>query len=362
MKLLILILLSFSSYAQLSIETFNTGLAHTYVPLAEERLPLIINDLKVNKSDVLCLQEVWTQEDRDRIIKELKSVYPYSHFSEIKQVRSKRKPTCKIKNLFGKGKFVSCTLKECKGKDGDDFTQCVLNTCGESMEKLKNDNRVCANALLAQVGKSSLGAITQVLNPFKGASMFAYGGGDGLLLLSRKKMNNKSIIDLSDISTLNKRAALVATIESVELNCTHLSANLADSVAYAGKFESWQEENSKQIERLINNTSSSEGKRILMGDFNCAFATGSLEPDWEENCQQILDSQFENTFIDEDPACTYCSSNSHNPVTTKDILIDHIFSKNVDIRYHGITRENKILINNKKENLSDHFGVRAFIE
>lgn len=362
MKLLLLYILSFSSFAQLSIETFNAGLAHTYVPLAKERLPLIINDLRENKSDVVCLQEVWTKEDRDRIIKELRSVYPYSHFSEIKQVHSKRRPTCKIKNLFGKDKFVSCTLKECKGKEGDDFTQCVLNTCGESMQRLKNDNRVCANALLAQVGKSSLGAIAQVLNPFKGASMFAYGGGDGLLLLSRKEMKKKSIIDLSDISTLNKRAALVATIGPIEFSCTHLSANLSDSVAYAGKYESWKEENSAQIDRLIGEKDSQNAKRVLMGDFNCAFGKGHLESDWEENCQKLLDNYFENRFIEDDPKCTYCSSNSHNSATTKDILIDHIFTKNVDVLYEGITRENLILINNKKENLSDHYGLKGLVE
>jgi endonuclease/exonuclease/phosphatase family metal-dependent hydrolase len=364
MKLLaILFLISLSATAQLSVETFNAGLAHTYVPLAKERIPHVIADLKEKQSDVLCLQEVWKKEDRNRIIKELKAIYPHSFHSKIKQVRTKKKPSCKVKNLFGKEKFVSCTLKKCKGRDGDDFTSCVLNECSGPMETLKNENRMCANALLAQVGRSSLSAITQVLNPFKGATLFAYGGGDGLLILSKKGFANKEILDFTEISTLNKRAALVVELNSGEkVACTHLTANLSDSVAYAGKFSSWKEENAKQIERLVGFYNKSEAKTILAGDFNCAFGTGGLEPDWEDNCQKLLDNGFKNDFIFDQPVCTYCSTNTLNSNDINDILIDHIFVKNASVEFQERSRENLISIEGEDHNLSDHYGLRAIIE
>ena len=360
MKIVVfLFLLSLTSFANLSVESFNTGLAHTYVPLAQERIPHIISNLKENQSDVLCLQEVWKKEDRDRIVRELKEVYPHSFFSEIKQIRTKKKPSCGIRDLFGKNKFVNCTLKECKGKDGDDFTSCVLDKCAGPMERLKNDNRMCANALQAQVGRSSVSAVLQVLNPFKGASLFAYGGGDGLLLLSKKKISRTFHIDLADISTLNKRAALVAELSTGErIACTHLTANLSDSVSYAGKFSSWKEENEKQIERLIESYDKSKQKIYVAGDFNCSFSTGGLKGDWEDNCQKILDHGFINEFVQNSPVCTYCSSNSLNDEGIDDLLIDHIFVKNVEVRSQIRSRDSLISIDDEKHNLSDHFGLR----
>ena len=363
MKIIILLLFSLSTYAELSVETFNTGLAHTYVPLAKERLPFIIDKIKTNQSDVICLQEVWRKKDRKKIVKRLKADYPHAFYSKIKQVRTKKSPACKIKNLFGDGRFVSCTLKNCGGKEGDDFTNCVLNTCGGPMERLKNENRMCANALLAQVGKSSFSAISQVLNPLRGASLFAYGGGDGLLVLSRKSFAKKEILDLSDISTLNKRAALVVTLHSGEsIACTHLTANLTSSVAYAGKFSSWKEENKKQIEKLVNFQKKNTKETILTGDFNCAFGNADLDPDWEDNCQIILDDGYDNKFVETSSKCTYCSSNTLVSDDEKDILIDHIFTKNISILSQKRTREEFIRINDKEENLSDHFGLRAVFE
>jgi endonuclease/exonuclease/phosphatase family metal-dependent hydrolase len=364
MKLFLLLLITLSVHAeQISVETFNAGLAHTYVPLAKERLPFIVDELKKKQSDVICLQEVWEKKDRKKIVKLLKSEYPHAFYSKIKQVRTRQKPSCKIKNLFGDGRFVSCTLSNCGGKEGDDFTNCVLNTCGEPMQRLKKENRMCANALLAQVGKSSFSAITQVLNPLRGASLFAYGGGDGLLILSKKAFVKKEVLDFTEISTLNKRAALVVDLYSGEkIACTHLTANLESSVAYAGKFSTWKEENSKQIDKLLDFYNKSTSKTILTGDFNCAFNVGNLEGDWEENCQKILDNGFENNFVQTSTECTYCSSNTHISNDEKDILIDHIFTKNIRVQSQVRSREELITIDGKKENLSDHFGLRAVLE
>ncbi|OUR93645.1 hypothetical protein A9Q84_19450 [Halobacteriovorax marinus] len=364
MKIVLVFLISMCAYsAGLKVETFNAGLAHTYVPFAKERLPYIIKDLKEKQSDVICLQEIWEKKDRKEIVKSLKDIYPYAHFTKIKQVRSKKSPTCKRKNLFGEGKFVSCILDKCKGKEGDEHTACILNTCGESMERLKDENRECAAGLIAQVGKSTISALFQVFNPFRGSSLFAYGGGNGLLVLSKKKIVKKEMIDFTDISNLNKRAALLVTLETGEtVACTHLTANLADSVSYTGKFSSWKEENSKQIEVLLNTLSEKSSKVVLTGDFNCAFSTENLEGDWEDNCQKILDSGYENRMVSEASVCTFCSSNALNPANTKDIMIDHIFVKNAQTLDPRRTRDVKFSHESREMNLSDHFGISATIE
>jgi exonuclease III len=38
-----------------------------------------------SQADIVCLQEVWNGDDRQKIIEEVKSIYPYGHTSIIEQ-------------------------------------------------------------------------------------------------------------------------------------------------------------------------------------------------------------------------------------------------------------------------------------
>ena len=69
MASLIFSLFVFQSYAsnELTITTWNLGLAHSYVRYATQRIPHIIEALKNHDTDVLCVQELWNQEDIDTI-------------------------------------------------------------------------------------------------------------------------------------------------------------------------------------------------------------------------------------------------------------------------------------------------------
>lgn len=362
LKLIISLVISITAFANsYELTTYNLGLAHTYVPFASERTPHLISALKKQNADVLCLQEVWKKEDRNLIINSLKKEYPHAHFTKIEQERASKKPVCKVKELFGKDKFVTCTLKQCKKMDGDEFTDCVINRCGESLTRLKNKNRQCAQALMAQVGKSSTASIWAVINPFKKASMFTYGGSNGLLLLSKKRMTSKSLLDLSDISTLSRRSALNAEIEDIgKVYCTHLTANLAGEVPYAGAFESWAEENYIQAEKLLEDSLDTSGATALMGDFNCGLevAGTNLSADIPETCE-LLSSYYEDS-ITNNPDCTFCSNNEIAG-TKHDRLIDHIYTRGFFTSQERVVFKNKVEIKVdgklKKVNLSDHFGV-----
>lgn len=71
--------------AELSVLTFNVGLlridlgtrALLQVPHVEARLPMLIAALRDEPADVVCLQEVFTAETRDRLVDELAGTYPY---------------------------------------------------------------------------------------------------------------------------------------------------------------------------------------------------------------------------------------------------------------------------------------------
>lgn len=364
-SLLLLVFIQFSTLHATTFEatTFNTGLALTYVPFASERLPFIIDALKKDQSDVICLQEVWRKEDRNKIIKALASEFPFSHYENIKQDYANKKPVCKIREIFGKNKFVTCTQKKCKGKDGDDFTSCVIDQCQESLTKLRDKNKQCAKALMAQVGKSSIKAIWAVVNPFKAASLFSYGGGNGLVLLSKKELKNKKVLDLTKISTLNRRAALSAEIADVgQVMCAHLSADLTGDAPYAGDFSSWGDENAAQVESLIQEANRHNSEVFLMGDFNTGPALESfgIEGELESSYALFLD-HFNDNFNDSNPVCTFCSSNLIAG-STNSIFIDHIFSKYAQAKNVERAFEEVIEIDNEKSNLSDHFGLKAFFD
>ena len=259
MKNYILLILLFSlgiNATELKLSTFNTGLAYGFVAHAKERLPQIIKALQQSDSDLLCLQEVWKKRDRKKIARALKSIYPFSFDQKGDQLRAAKAPVCKIKELFGEGKFLSCMLKNCMDGDSDQQTVCSRTTCGVALENLKQSNRECAGVLMAQVGKSTLVSMYTLFEPFARPGMFAYKGENGVLLLSKYPLKNRQVIDWKKSSTLNHRVALTAMVEKdgkqVKVACMHLTANLDRLIPYTGIFQDWEEENSHQVEELLN--------------------------------------------------------------------------------------------------------------
>lgn len=356
---------------ELKLTAFNVGLAHGFVEYAKERLPGIVEEIKKADADFYCLSEVWEKKDRKKLIKALEKQYPYTHMTPIEQTYSRQRPTCKIGDLFGEGKFATCTLKECKGLDDSEFTQCVTTKCGPALRALQGDKRQCAQALMAQVGNSTIRSLIRVLNPLRRANLFAYGGGNGLMVFSKKPIVDVGLVDLSDISTLNRRGALYTQLiddqkESHHIYCAHLGANLTHVAPYPGNFQNWEEENRAQVERLTDVADHGQEPTYIMGDTNCSFdlPQADIRPDFEGACLSFLNKGFENFYLEQNPECTYCSTNTiiaNNPNEEGRLLIDHIFTKNVP--FSVITREfdELIEIKVKGEKLmshpSDHYGV-----
>lgn len=370
MKVMMLLIL-FLNFAQaevptvLKVTSFNVGLAHTFVHHAKERLKPITEEIAKSDSDVICLQEAWTKKDRKKIKKALKKAYPFVHMTKIKQMKAKKAPVCRVKELFGKGRFVSCMQKQCGGLDGDEFTDCIINTCGKQLRDLKDSNRECATSLMAQVGRSSIASMITLLTPFKKAGLFAYKGSNGLMLLSKKPMTNVGVIDFSDISTLNRRQALTADISGKKVVCTHLTADLEKTVPYTGLKESWGAENLAQTQRLIKTIKSEENKTtIVAGDFNFSpnyhdEIDAELKPSWT----LMMNAGFSDPIAERDMnECTSCSANLLNDEDSSNTIIDHIFVKDGYFTNPSVDFKKVLKVKKKKNiyvetNLSDHFGV-----
>jgi len=372
MKTLIiaLSLLSLNSYASLTLETFNVGLAKGFVGLSEEREPKIIEALAKSKADVICVQEAWGIKVRDKITKALQANYVDIYKTNVYQTTTSSRPSCRVKQLFGKGKFVTCMQKQCGDFEGDDFTNCILNKCDGALDTLKDQNRECGSALMAKVGKNQIVSILHLINPFYRAGLFAYKGSNGLMLLSKLPLKNKSVIDFSDISTLNRRQALVADIEyngkDVQVACTHLAADL--NVPYTGVSRNWGDENYNQILRLLDHTVIRENS-IVLGDFNCGAADeeAGLDSELADSCE-LLDQHFSDPVKDT-RLCTYCSTNSINQVDNSktNSLIDHIYLKGLKASSAKRVYDQKVEIQLKKgetemSHLSDHFGMQVTID
>lgn len=372
-KFFIFIFWPLASHTDATFTTYNLGLAHGFVPLAKERLPHLANTLATFPTDVLCLQEVWTEQDRQFITEALQSSFPYQFLTPIENIKSNKRPACLPWNLFGKGKFVSCMNSNCKKLKGDEFTQCILQTCGTALDNLKYKKRQCATALMAQVGKSPVNALLTVLNPFVRANLFAYNGSNGLMLLSKHPLAKTHFFDMTDISTLNRRGALKANIEinnhPYQVLCTHLTSRHPD-VPYTGNLKSWGEENKTQFLRLLEKTSD-KIPMLLMGDFNCGLGSSqfALDVELENSCRLPLSHGFKDPLAENKPQCTYCSEtlNTLNKGIGKNELIDHIYIKGALALSSEVVFKEKITVQTETgdkqfSNLSDHFGVRVKVK
>ena len=64
------------------VDSFNVALAGSFIPYEAERRQPIADAIAAHDADVLCLQEVWTQEDKELIRDTAAENYPHSAFFE----------------------------------------------------------------------------------------------------------------------------------------------------------------------------------------------------------------------------------------------------------------------------------------
>lgn len=357
----------------LKVTTYNLGLAHTFIPHAEERLKAQEQVLPTYDTDILCLQEVWKKSDQKDIEKALKGQFPYLFKTKIKNFREGPRPTCRKKEIFGEGNFVSCMQNQCGGKEGDEFTDCIIDKCGGALEKLKEENRTCAQALMAQVGKNPILSIVRLLNPLWRTGLFAYKGSNGLMLFSKYPLEDQRYVDFKDISTLNRRGALQAVAnvngKKVQVMCTHITADLSATVPYTGNFADWEGENTEQLYRLLQTANHKLYPTVLMGDFNCGFddPVANIAAELPGSCQQAMDWNYSDPLSESTKECTFCQDNLLNSEEEKSVAIDHVFLRELEAVSSKVVFKQKVKFKSKEQGwvttqLSDHYGLEVEIK
>ena len=360
---------------ELKVATYNVGLAHGYVAYSDERAKLLGPELAQIDSDVLCLQEVWQPEDQSRLTNDLKATFPYVLSIPAQPRLASRNGICRMSDLLGGNRFLSCLGKFCLRKTGQEQTSCLIENCSSSLDALKVSNEQCAAALFAQVGQGTLSALWSVISPFSMAQTLAYGGSAGVMLFSKRPLTLVNILDFADSSTINRRALLHAQTTdakgaSVQVMCTHLTANLEGEIPYPGKYSSWSEETQVQARAISDYAVHVDGPLVFMGDFNCSFPEKrnpkNLRLTNPEGCQILNHGEWTSMSQDRFSDCTFCAENPLVNKNTESTILDHVLYKGSKgsgsvTEVSRIMEQGFAVAPDKVTPLSDHYGLHAVI-
>lgn len=254
-----------------AVTSYNLGLAYGYVPFTLERRPALESAIQEHSTDVLCMQEVWTEEDAEAI-KTAATAGGYS-YNYRAQGEDELFPTAQCTSADMTA-ILACGNAYCSGQTATDLTSCIQTFCGANIGALFVANKACLGAFFTQVGSLDLTTLESTVTV--PSSRYAFNGSNGLLMVSKTELMNTEVIHLD--STTTRRSILYAKTSDhagneAHLFCTHLSAILQD-VPYVGEHKDWATEQSQQIDVLLNLAESkASGKpQYLIGDFNIGKA------------------------------------------------------------------------------------------
>ena len=316
----------------LKVTSYNVGLALNFVPYTRERLPVNEEILANYDSDVICLQEVWLDEQVEAITEALKPVYPEIYTVPAEQVFSES-AACTDEEI---NPFAQCVTDLCPGLSGADLVACAPVQCGGPLFELPP---VCLDAVLGSVGipDVTVDAVREAVT--QPAGKFAFGGALGLVLASKYPLEAREFQDFIEDSTSNHRGALYAEInlnkQTQVVGCTHPTANLSIEYPSSGKHGSWEGENRFMQQQMIAFANAKAGDNPIYfgGDFNCSLASAanSVDGEFADNCQLWLDDGFVDPAAAQLP-CTFCYEENLLLLpegATGGTLLDHVFVKNL---------------------------------
>lgn len=400
------------------VDAFNVALAGAFIPYESERRGPIIDVIAAHDADVICLQEVWTQADKELIRSAADENFPYSALFENdldtpvddptdQQGQIPPAPTtvpCPAKIFPGdeltiKAQMdiaIDCVRDNCSTVPGSDTgrtksADCAASSCSIAVAPLlfgtDPQHQRCYACVVPQLPTATF-AEMRASCPTVVNQDLAFGGQNGVMILSRHPLKNAENWVIP--GTWNRRSILKATVElpngaELDTYCNHLTPiftvapNSINTFPYTGQYGEgmkgpggWQAEQALQAQKLINYVASKSNNRpaVILGDFNAglAFPDDDIVGEGEETFN-ILEAAYTPAYTtDYTPLCTFCST---NPVTSTEssVWIDHIFLYN--LTQSSVTSTARIfdeavvavetLEGDMLVPLSDHFGMRSVI-
>lgn len=357
--------------SRVSLVTYNIGLATGFVDYAPQRQPVVVDLVQKLEADVVCLQEVWTQDDIDKVVEGAKAAFPHSHYVFLEDT-TLGPPAC---TATESDPLKACVDEKCPDTPASEIASCALANCNPEFSALSGG---CVECIVANIGKE----VDEILNICQTSSQkFAYGGANGLVLLSRHPLTQLSHEKLS--STNVQRSVLGARVDLPVLGdtavvCTHLAADLtAAGVPYTGPHESWAGENSVQAEAALTFAATlgqGADTRVIMGDMNSGPAYGDtvVAEIPMASYQVFLDAAYVDFPSSGEGAvatgCTYCSDNLL-VMSGGDVQIDRIVLSAVPASASAMVElvgTGTVTIQSGGADVtthpSDHYGVRLLLE
>lgn len=395
---------------ELTIDTFNVALAGAFIPFEAERRPYIADAIAASDADVLCLQEVWTQEDKERIREAAEETYPYSAFVEDDLDTDVDDPTDQQGEVppepttapcpdvdSGAGvtiadqmnAAVDCVRDNCSTMPGSEdgrttSADCASSSCVGAVATLlfgDAEQQRCYACIATQLPTSTFADIRSSCENVINQDL-AFDGQNGLMILSAHPLT--TIEEWVLPGTWNRRTILNATVEvpnetELDVYCNHLTpvfdASPINIYPYTGQYGEgmtdaggWQAEQELQAQKLVDYVEETSGGRpaVIAGDFNSGKAYPSQDIGAEAvETLDLLESAFILAYAaDYTPQCTFCST---NPLTGTDssVWIDHVLLYNLSeeaiVSTERVFDENVVPVDDTMVPLSDHFGLRARI-
>lgn len=392
------------------VDTFNVALAGAFIPYEAQRRPALIDAIASLDSDIVCLQEVWEQADKEAIKSAAAAKLPSAVFFkhdlstpiaspvdlEGNTPPPKTAPPCSKPALADAlNKAVDCLRDKCSTDPGNEQAQTTSAGCAQEKCLLEAaallespESQQCYGCLAPLMPASTFAEIREEC-VHETNSGLAFEGQSGVMILSKHPLTNAEAYVMP--GSWNRRVVLRATAElengaKVDVYCNHTTPIFTGLIyPYTGSYGAgpdpnpWVNEQLLQAKLLTSYVAqkSGDGRAIILGDFNASHevkigndvvikgdGAGSLE---------LLDGAFASGVASGyQPACTYCPEN--NNVEDNDPgapeWLDHIFLKGIAasaVTWTERTFTEKVVPvkspegEDIKTELSDHYGLRSFV-
>ncbi len=391
-----------SDALEIRVDTLNVGLAGAFVPNEAARRQPVIDAIAALESDIVCLQEVWEQGDKDRVIAAATGRYPHvasfvtdfetpiddptDQAGEIPPTPTEA-PCAAASLMAGLESALACIDASCSTMPGSDegrttSAECAETNCVSAVGALLLGDAAaqrCYSCLTTSLPTETLGDMRTLCTTEVNADI-AFRGQSSTMILSRHPLSNVENFVLP--GTWNRRQITIATATlpngaEVDVYCNHLSPVFNGlAFPYTGAYgdgeigpAGWAAEQLLQTEKLIAQVQARSGTTrpaIVLGDFNTSPAIPASDivaeaPATYERLLEVFTPANAPGFV---PACTFCPETNANFVESSDsVWLDHIFFANLDADATVSTSvtftENLVEAGGVRVPLSDHYGLAA---
>jgi endonuclease/exonuclease/phosphatase family metal-dependent hydrolase len=348
-----------------AIETYNLALAGSFIAYEQQRRELLPDAIADSDADILCLQEVWAQTDKEAIRDAAAANFPNVFIVEDDLLTPLDDPEdqngdippppttvpCPEGNTQNAmDAAIDCVALNCNTlSPGDENGQttsidCAIANCIASVASLLGAPR-CYACLSTQLPTSTFAEIRSSC-PTVVEQDLAFDGQNGVMILSRYPLKDQ--VHWVIPGTWNRRVIMSATAElpggkELDVYCNHLTPVFAGlAFPYTGQYGAgqtdaagWEAELLLQTQKLIDHVEVTSGQTpaVILGDLNAGrdyppqdiFADGEAALD-------LLETAFTPAYTaDYVPQCTFCTSNPVREPGADDVSnwIDHIHLYNL---------------------------------